>query len=190
MNPRVETRCFRFHSMSAAYRNLNQPAGSSRRAAVGMNRLLQWQVEINRLLKIFGVRLTRISPPPDREQSWFSGFEAPPDHPLLAFGVSHPNQRNLACPANLISEKYRAAIVDIGANVGDTAALIRGVCNAALVCVNLMGLLLVPQKIRASYEGCHDQCPGRRFGKRGSVTCRRSLTAMQLKSNDSPLARW
>jgi len=92
---------------------------------------------VNRLLAVLGVRLVRISPPPAFQPNWFSGLKAPPDHPLPRILAQHPSyQRNLADLAKQISRKYpKAGIVDIGANVGDTAALIRSVCDATLICI-------------------------------------------------------
>lgn len=68
-----------------------------------------------------------------------AGFdlELPLSHELPYYRVSHPQYgTNIARLARAVARKYPAAtVVDIGANVGDTAALIRSMSDAPILCI-------------------------------------------------------
>jgi len=61
----------------------------------------------------------------------------PLDHALPRFQGAHPlYDTSLGRLAALVHRKYpQSSIVDVGANVGDTAALIRSSCPAPLLCI-------------------------------------------------------
>jgi FkbM family methyltransferase len=61
----------------------------------------------------------------------------PAGHKLDMYQSSYKNyDRKLPIIAGLIESKYgNMTIIDIGANIGDTAAALRGVCEAPIVCV-------------------------------------------------------
>jgi len=61
----------------------------------------------------------------------------PSSHPLPYYQQVHPKyQLNVGVAAKAISEKYpRSTIIDIGANVGDSAAIMRKQCAAPILCI-------------------------------------------------------
>ncbi|MFC1680390.1 FkbM family methyltransferase [Pseudomonadota bacterium] len=93
---------------------------------------------VNYLLTYLGLRVVKVSKPDSRvKPRWANNLKFPNDHPLPEILGLFPNyQTNLANIAELVSLKYpEAGVVDVGANIGDTAALIRSVSNQPIVCV-------------------------------------------------------
>jgi FkbM family methyltransferase len=97
----------------------------------------------NRILNVIGLRVIRVEPPgpPPGTTSLLKvgGFEikAPVDDPLYESYAAHPGYNSeIGRMASAICSRYPDMMaVDVGANIGDTAAIIRGACPAPIVCV-------------------------------------------------------
>ncbi len=75
-----------------------------------------------------------------RERSYMIGEYSiilPPKHRLDSYQVDYKNyDKKLPIVASLIGEKYKVmTVIDIGANVGDTAVALRGACSFPIICV-------------------------------------------------------
>jgi FkbM family methyltransferase len=95
---------------------------------------------VARVLQSFGFRIERINPQsllPAKFPAWADDLSIPPDHALRGILSRHPGyQSNLAIIARATSRKYPdGAIVDVGANIGDTARIFRSACASPLVCI-------------------------------------------------------
>jgi hypothetical protein len=96
---------------------------------------------VNRLLEKFGLRLVRLSlPAHTRTLSMKIGkFDllVPPQNPLYESYRDNPSfNSELGRIASSVYTKYPEMVgVDVGANIGDTAAIIRSACPAPIVCV-------------------------------------------------------
>ena len=97
---------------------------------------------VNRLLEKFGLRVSRISSSPRRTTTLpmrIGTFDllVPPQNPLYETYRDNPRYNSeLGRVASSVYTKYPEMVsVDVGANIGDTAAIIRSVCSGPIVCV-------------------------------------------------------
>jgi|SRR6516162_9585411 hypothetical protein len=107
---------------------------------------------VNRLLKKFGMRVVRLSFAPARTTTLpmkIGRFDllVPPQSPLYETYRDNPRfNSELGRIASSVYAKYPEMVgVDVGANIGDTAAIIRSFCPAPIVCVEgdeLLGYVL------------------------------------------------
>jgi len=107
---------------------------------------------LNRLLEKFGLRVVRLSCPIVRTATLpmkIGKFDllVPPQNPLYETYRDNPKYNSeLGRVASSVHTKYPEMVsVDVGANIGDTAAIIRSVCPAPIVCIDgdeKVGLIL------------------------------------------------
>jgi len=97
---------------------------------------------VNRLLEKFGLRVIRLSFVPARTTTLpmkIGEFDllVPPTNPLYETYRDNPKHNSeLGRIASSVYAKYPEMVsVDVGANIGDTAAIIRSLCPAPIVCV-------------------------------------------------------
>ena len=97
---------------------------------------------VNRLLEKFGFRVIRLSFVPARTTTLpmkIGGFDllVPPQSPAYEAYRDNPKYNSeLGRIASSVYTKYPEMVsIDVGANIGDTAAIIRSVCPAPIVCV-------------------------------------------------------
>jgi len=105
---------------------------------------------INRLLRIVGLQVIRVptlgrvpasgdtrSSATDRTRVGVLDIMIPPSNPLFSTYRKNPDlMSELGRIASQVYAKYPGALcVDVGANIGDTAAIIRSACPAPIVCV-------------------------------------------------------
>ena len=97
---------------------------------------------VNRLLKVFGFRLSRV----ERSLSRFAssrilkvgGFsiKMPPGSMYHVYANNPLYNSEIGRIAAALYSKYPEMIcLDIGANIGDTAAILRGACHAPIICI-------------------------------------------------------
>ena len=149
---------------------------------------------VARLLGSIGLRVERIQRPNEGLPlpRWAQDLRFPTDHALPAILRRHPDyQENLAAIVAIVSEKYPdGVIVDVGANVGDTASLIRTVSGHPIICIegdayfqNFLGLntnRMADVHIVKAYVG-------ERCGSAQYQVVRNSGTMQLIRNNGEPI---
>jgi FkbM family methyltransferase len=101
------------------------------RSASPIARKIVWRIYA------FAVQFLGLSHQVVRAEIYGRAMELPAEHSISSVLSQHPNYgRNLALVAAAVSAKYPGApMIDVGANIGDTAILMRNVADSPILCI-------------------------------------------------------